>query len=136
AERTIYDLPIGDAQIRRELKNSIHAPMHAVILAAFLFAGFFQNMSLPSFIGTGLATAIWAEIWHYGSHRAFHLRPLHWIHVEHHKSHLNSPLTAISFSFAEKLVFDIGLLLPLAAADYFVGMNFFWNSGMVYRISR
>ena len=28
----IYDLPIGDDQIRRELRNSIHAPLHAVIL--------------------------------------------------------------------------------------------------------
>ena len=28
-ERRIYDLPIGEEQIRRELRNSIHAPLHA-----------------------------------------------------------------------------------------------------------
>jgi len=119
-ERTIYDLPISGEQIRREAKNSLHAPMHAVILAAFLYLGFFRNASLASFFCTALATTIWAEIWHYGSHRAFHLRALHWIHVEHHRSHLNSPFTAISFSFTEKLVFDLGLLVPLAIIDRFL----------------
>jgi lathosterol oxidase len=124
-ERTIYDLPISNEQIKREMRNSLHAPIHAVILAAFLYLGFFQNTSLLSFVCSGLATTIWAEIWHYGSHRAFHLRPLHWIHLEHHKSHLNSPFTAISFSFTEKLVFDIGLLGLLAIVDYFSSLNFY-----------
>lgn len=124
-ERTIYDLPIGAEQIKREMKNSLHTPMHAVILAAFLYLGFFTNTSLESFFYTGIASTIWAEIWHYGSHRAFHLRALHWIHLEHHKSRLNSPFTAISFSFTEKLVFDLGLLVPLAAVDAFVSLNAF-----------
>jgi sterol desaturase/sphingolipid hydroxylase (fatty acid hydroxylase superfamily) len=122
-ERTIYDLPIGAEQIRREVKNSLHAPMHAVILAIFLYLGFFRNASWDSFFATGIATTIWAEIWHYASHRAFHLRALHWIHVEHHKSRLNSPFTAISFSFTEKLVFDLGLLAPLALVDAFLSLN-------------
>jgi lathosterol oxidase len=123
-ERRIYDLPISGEQIRREARNSLHAPMHAVILAAFLYLGFFKNPSLASLFGSALLTTIWAEIWHYGSHRAFHLRALHWIHVEHHKSHLNSPFTAISFSFTEKLVFDLGLLTPLALVDrLFFGLN-------------
>ncbi len=73
-----------------------------------------------------LATAtIWAEIWHYGSHRAFHIRRLHWIHREHHKSHLNSWLTAISFSFSEKLIFDLGFLGVLAVLDHWFGLNVF-----------
>ena len=123
--RTIYDLPISEKQIRRELKNSLHAPIHAVVLAAFLILGFFENTSLVSFLYSAIATTIWAEIWHYGSHRAFHLKALHWIHAEHHKSHLNSAFTAISFSFSEKLIFDIGLLGPLAIADYFFSLNVF-----------
>lgn len=122
---TIYDLPISDQQIRRELKSSLHAPIHAVILAVFLSLGFFRNTTWLSFFASALTTTVWAEIWHYGSHRAFHLAPLHWIHVEHHRSHLNSPFTAISFSFWEKIIFDIGLLAPLAALDVLLGMNFF-----------
>jgi Delta7-sterol 5-desaturase len=124
-ERTIYDLPIDAQQIKREMRNSLHAPIHAVILAAFLYLGFFRDTSFASFFYSALLTTIWAEVWHYGSHRAFHLRALHWIHLEHHKSRLNSFLTAISFSFTEKLVFDIGLLGALAIVDYFFALNAF-----------
>ena len=124
-ELTIYDLPIDPQQIKREMRNSLHAPIHAVILAAFLYLGFFKDTSFASFFYSALLTTIWAEVWHYGSHRAFHLRALHWIHLEHHKSRLNSFLTAISFSFTEKLVFDIGLLGALAIVDYFFALNAF-----------
>jgi len=124
-ERTIYDLPIKGKQLRRELINSIHTPIHAVMLWACLALGFFNNTTWTSFFVTALATTVWAEIWHYFSHRAFHWDSLHWIHAEHHKSHLNTPLTAISFSFSEKLIFDIGMLLPFLAADYLVSVNFY-----------
>ena len=125
SERVIYDLPIGQEQLRRELTNTLHAPIHAIILALFLAAGLFENTTPLSFVLTAIGTALWAEVWHYGSHRAFHLQPLHWIHVEHHRSHLNSPFTAISFSFLEKLIFDVGLLGVLALIDRFLSLNFF-----------
>jgi sterol desaturase/sphingolipid hydroxylase (fatty acid hydroxylase superfamily) len=125
AGRMIYDLPVSKAQIRREMINSLHAPIHAVILAVFLWFGFFGNSTVASFVGSAVLTTVWAEIWHYLSHRAFHHPRLHWIHVEHHRSHLNTWLTAISFSFSEKLIFDLGLLAPLAILDRFLGLNFF-----------
>jgi sterol desaturase/sphingolipid hydroxylase (fatty acid hydroxylase superfamily) len=125
AARRIYDLPIPAEQIRRELRNSIHAPLHAVWLACLALAGCFTNASWLSLVGTTLLAGAWAEIWHYASHRAFHIDWLHWIHREHHKSHLNSWVTAISFSFTEKLVFDAGFLGLLAALDRLVALNFF-----------
>lgn len=124
-QRTIYDLPEGSRQLKRELKNSIHTPLHAVLLGLCLALGLFQNTSVASFWVTALAMTVWAEIWHYFSHRAMHLKSLHWIHAEHHKSRLNTPFTAISFSFTEKLIFDLGMLLPFAIADQFVSVNFF-----------
>ncbi len=124
-QRTIYDLPANSRQLKRELKNSIHTPLHAIMLGGCLMADLFQNTSVASFWVTALAMTVWAEIWHYFSHRAFHLKSLHWIHAEHHKSHLNTPFTAISFSFMEKFIFDIGMLLPFAIADQFVSVNFF-----------
>ena len=133
-ERTIYALPISSAQIKRELRNSLHAPLHAVLLAAFLYLGFFKNTSWLSFICSLVTATIWAEIWHYGSHRAFHIRRLHWIHREHHKSHLNSWLTAISFSFSEKLIFDLGFLGVLAALDHWFGLNVLRHRYVVYRL--
>jgi Delta7-sterol 5-desaturase len=124
-ERVIYDLPVRPDQIRRELKNSLHAPIHAVLLTALLCLGCFERTSGVSFAGSLVAATIWAEIWHYVSHRALHLRSLHWIHREHHKSHLNTWLTAISFSFSEKLIFDLGFLGPLAVLDHWLGLNVF-----------
>lgn len=125
AARRIYDLPIGKEQIRREFRNSLHAPMHAVLLAPLLYFGFFANTTWLSFVLSLVVATVWAEIWHYGSHRAFHLEWLLWIHREHHKSHLNSWLTAISFSFFEKLIFDAGFLGLLAALDVLVSLNFY-----------
>lgn len=128
-ERRIYDLEISDKQVKRELKNSIHTPIHAVFLGLCLAAGFFENKTVASFVISALITTAWAEIWHYWSHRAFHLKPLHWIHLEHHKSHLNSPFTAISFSFTEKLVFNIGMLGFLAVVDTVYSLNFYGVAG-------
>jgi len=75
------------------------------------------------------------EIWHYGSHRLFHLKRFHWMHAEHHKSHLNSPFTAISFSFSEKLVFNLGIMVFMALLDVVVSVNFLRRCRLVYRIS-
>ena len=122
----IYDLPVKDPQVRRELKNSVHTPMHAIVLCLFLLAGFFENRSGLSFFGTLFLTILWAEIWHYASHRAFHWKPLHWIHAEHHKSRLSSPFTALSFSFTEKLIFDVGIVGVMALVDVFLfDLNFY-----------
>jgi sterol desaturase/sphingolipid hydroxylase (fatty acid hydroxylase superfamily) len=74
-------------------------------------------------------TAVWAEIWHYFSHRAFHLNKLHWIHEKHHKSQINSPFTAISFSFTEKLIFNLGIMGFMALMDTAISVNFFGVAG-------
>jgi len=124
-DRVIYDLPIRTDQIRRELRNSLHAPIHAVLLAVLLYLGFFRSRGWLSFFLSFATATIWAEIWHYTSHRAFHVSWLHWIHREHHKSHLNSWLTAISFSFSEKLIFDVGFLGPLALLDHWLHFDVF-----------
>lgn len=127
--RTIYNLPISTQQLKRELKNSLYAPIHALLLLLCLALGLFNGTSLISFIVSLLTTAVCAEIWHYFSHRAFHTRPLLWIHKEHHKSVLSSPFTAISFSFTEKLVFNLGILGLLFAIDNFVDLNFYGIAG-------
>ena len=69
AARTIYDLPISREQIRREFRNSLHAPMHAVMLAPLLYFGFFKNTSWRSLVLSLILATAWAEIWHYASHR-------------------------------------------------------------------
>jgi len=127
--KTIYDLPIKKEQLRRELMNSVHTPIHAVMLGLALWAGFFKSLSWPSFFWSFAITLVWAEIWHYSSHRAMHLKGLLWIHREHHKSRLNSPFTAISFSFTEKLVFNMGMIGLLILVDLLLPLNFFGIAG-------
>ncbi len=124
-DKTIYELPISKEQLKREIINSIHTPIHAVLLAICLYAGFFNASGWTSFVVSALITVVWAEIWHYWSHRAFHIKQLHWIHLEHHKSRVNSPFTAISFSFTEKLVFNLGILGFLALVDLVYALNFY-----------
>ncbi|MEX3017545.1 sterol desaturase family protein [Gymnodinialimonas hymeniacidonis] len=121
----IYDLTIKDPQVRRELKNSLHTPMHAILLMVALLIGLFEDRGFGAFLYTFVLTALWAEIWHYASHRAFHLQPLHWIHAEHHKSRLSSPFTALSFSFTEKLIFDIGMIGGMAIIGLLLPLNWF-----------
>jgi len=129
SRRTIYDLPIPTRQLKRELRNSLNAPIPAVLLSLCLAMDLFNVTGLVSIVVSLLATAIIAEIWHYFSHRAFHTRPLIWIHREHHKSLLSSPLTAISFSFTEKMVFHSGILGFLCALDGIVGLSFYGIAG-------
>jgi len=123
--KTIYDLPIRKEQLRRELRNSIHTPIHAVMLALALAAGSFEAVTWPAFLLSFLLTVVWAEIWHYSSHRLMHVKRLHWIHREHHKSRVNSPFTAISFSFSEKLIFNLGMIGLLMAVDRLVPLSFY-----------
>lgn len=124
-DKTIYDLPVSKEQLNREIKNSIHTPIHAVLLTVCVYFGFFAAAGWSSFIVSVLVTAVWAEIWHYWSHRAFHIKQLHWIHLEHHRSRVNSPFTAISFSFTEKLAFNVGILGFLMLVDLVYSLNFF-----------
>src|SRR6185295_18521970 len=61
AARTIYDLPISKEQIRREFLNSLHAPIHAVMIAPLLYFGFFANTTWLSFVLSGIGATVWAE---------------------------------------------------------------------------
>jgi sterol desaturase/sphingolipid hydroxylase (fatty acid hydroxylase superfamily) len=125
SRRAIYSIDISDRQITREMRNSLNQPIHAASLGLALWFGFFENTSFLSLVYTLVLTTIWTEIWHYASHRAFHLPALHWIHREHHRSHVNSPFSAMSFSLSEKIVFSVGIVGALALADLAISMNFY-----------
>ena len=113
----IYDLKIENAQVRRELKNSLHTPTHAVLLLITISAGAFGGDGSVALISSVIVTFLIAEVWHFVSHRMMHTKTLHWIHAEHHKSRICSPFTAISFSFWEKIIFDLGIIIPLVILD-------------------
>jgi lathosterol oxidase len=126
---TIYQLPVPGRQLKRELRNSVYAPLPAVMLLLCLAMGAFNGTGPVSFGFALVVTFVCAELWHYFLHRALHTRPLLWIHREHHKSVLSSPFTAISFSLPEKLLFNVGILGILCAVDSLVGLNFYGIAG-------
>jgi len=132
-QTSIYAIPISEEQVIREIRNSIHAPIHAVLLYIFLRLNFFTNSTWGSFAISLFLVAVWAEAWHYISHRIFHIPRFHWIHAEHHKSHLSSPFMFLSFAFTEKVIFSLGILAVLGIVDRFYRLNFFgiavWYSG-------
>jgi sterol desaturase/sphingolipid hydroxylase (fatty acid hydroxylase superfamily) len=122
----IYALPYEEGQLKRELKNSLWMPTHAVI--ALVFVKWFGTFSDTSFLGFCLSfwlTYIWAEVFHYYSHLVFHKPKFLWIHKEHHKSKVCSPFTALSFSFTEKFIFSICMFGLPALVDIFVDVNFY-----------
>ena len=45
---------------------------------------------------------MWIEFWFYATHRLFHLSPLYFIHRQHHVAKVVHPLSALSFSLAER----------------------------------
>jgi Delta7-sterol 5-desaturase len=121
----IYQSEISRPQVMREALNSLYSPVHAAFLAGVASQGFFPDRSVAGFLTALLMTYVWAEIWHYASHRAFHTKALYWIHREHHKSRINGPLTSISFSFLEKVIFDIGMFGPLMLVDRLFALNIY-----------
>jgi Delta7-sterol 5-desaturase len=115
--RLVYNVSANQEQLKEELNNSFFtSPLHAVLIWLALFTGFLKDhpTTVLSFVYTFLIVFIWTEIWHYFSHRLMHHKSLLWIHREHHKSKITNPLSSMSFSFLEKLIFSIGILVPVA----------------------
>jgi sterol desaturase/sphingolipid hydroxylase (fatty acid hydroxylase superfamily) len=54
-----------------------------------------------------------------------HHKALLWIHREHHKSKITNPMSSISFSFMEKLIFSVGIIAPVAALSSIMPISFY-----------
>jgi Delta7-sterol 5-desaturase len=117
----VYAVVTSAEQRHREQRNAfVTTPVHALLFFAFVATGVLRvgSNSPPVFIGTFLLAFVWTEIWHYFSHRAMHWRPLHFIHIEHHRSLVTGSWTSVSFSFVEKLIFSAGILGLLALISH------------------
>lgn len=118
--------PVG--QRAREMKNAwITTPIHAVLFMAFIATELLKvgQESISLILFTFVMTFLWTEIWHYFSHLAMHLKPLHFIHREHHLSMLTAPWTSVSFSLLEKFIFSFGILGLLAVVSQFHALSAF-----------
>jgi lathosterol oxidase len=126
--RRIYSLQASQEQLREELNNSfLTSPLHSVLIGLALYSGLLKDPQETwiSFVYTFLIVFVWTEIWHYFSHRAMHHKSLLWIHREHHKSKITNVISSISFSFLEKFIFSVGIILPVAALSHLIPISFY-----------
>lgn len=126
--RHIYNVSPNQDQLKDELNNSFFtSPVHALIIGGFVYFNLLKNHSTTplNFIYTFLIVFVWTEIWHYASHRLMHHKSLLWIHREHHKSRITNPLSSMSFSFIEKFIFSVGILIPVAYLSFIIPISFY-----------
>ena len=126
--RRIYNISPSQEQLKEEFQNSfLTSPLHAVLIGLVLYTGFLKDYTNTwwNFTYTFAIVFVWTEIWHYFSHRAMHHKALLFIHREHHKSKITNPMSSISFSFLEKLIFSGGIIAPVAALSWIMPISFY-----------
>lgn len=119
--RRVYEVEVTAEQLRRERLNSIFTtPIHPAVLALCVVAGLMRIApeTWLRVLLTFALTFVWTEVYHYLLHRLIHLRPLHFIHREHHRSHITNVWTSISFSFYEEFFFALGVMAFLSAVSW------------------
>lgn len=126
--RRIYNLEASQDQLKEELNNSyLTSPLHAMLIGCAIYFDILKDHGTTwiNFVYTFLIVFVWTEIWHYFSHRAMHHKKLLFIHREHHKSKVTNVLSSVSFSFLEKLIFSVGIILPVAALSFYIPISFY-----------
>ena len=126
--RRVYNVAVNQDQLKEELNNSwLTSPLHAGLIWLALYSGFLKDhpTTVLNFLYTFIIVFVWTEIWHYFSHRLMHHKSLLWIHREHHKSKVTNPMSSISFSFLEKLIFSVGIIAPVAALSSLIPISLY-----------
>lgn len=118
----IYQVEAAEGQTGWELRSAWVLLTDAVVLGVLLTLGLLRPAAdtLATAALTFTALFVWAELWMYWAHRLMHRFNLLWkIHEQHHRSVVPQPLTATSFSLAEKLVvYTLGWLGFAAALSW------------------
>ncbi len=115
AERTIFDLPLADGQLRWELFGTLRF----LVMGTFAFAGLLWFVPFAEESPIAIATTFFVcfsgfEIYYWCMHRAMHFKPLYRFHRYHHDSRVTSPLTGYSMSTTESAGWLVGLVgIPL-----------------------
>ena len=126
-ERKIYKMRYGTNQLRTELISMIKVvPFYSVLISVAMF---FELIHFSAFTwwGTVLTFSsifIWNEMWFYGLHRALHHPKLMFIHKDHHRSPVASPLSIASFSLTEQSTHVFCALLWPAVTSSFLPITF------------
>ncbi|GMU00403.1 hypothetical protein KH5H1_45230 [Corallococcus caeni] len=126
AERfRVYRRELAKGQLRSEALAAV-----GVVLTDAVLIATFRYFSGPLVAPFNLTRALWSyawmfvgfEVWFYATHRLLHLPRFYRFHAQHHVAQVTEPLTALSFSVAERLVLmGGGLSLHFAAMHLMPG---------------
>jgi sterol desaturase/sphingolipid hydroxylase (fatty acid hydroxylase superfamily) len=75
-------------------------------------------LNLLTFVGM----LVWFDLWFYSYHRLFHTQTFYRWHRHHHRSVVTTPFSAHSFSIVERLVLNIGIMLPVLVVNQWTPM--------------
>jgi len=108
-----------------QLRDELHANLKSLVFDWIVLCGIVgsgipaaRSFSWLALSLSFLAMYVYFEAWFYVTHRLLHERRFRVHHAWHHRSVAPTPLSAQSFSFVEKLINEVGiLLLPCLATQ-------------------
>jgi sterol desaturase/sphingolipid hydroxylase (fatty acid hydroxylase superfamily) len=115
----VYAVEIPADQKTREVKHSWHVISDGVVLYLLVALHLinFAPDTLQNIVITFAIFYAWVETWYYFTHRLMHKYDwLYKFHREHHLSLAVTPLSSISMSSVEKIIFYTGGWLTFMAA--------------------
>ncbi len=137
--RRIWAVPLPPGQLRREAWANVRFVLIGV--AAFTAAiGSGAARLGPTTAATFAATfgGMWLafEVYYYAMHRALHTRALVRFHRWHHESRVTTPLSGLSVSTVEALLWMVGYLAPTIALSRLVPVSVeAWIAYLLYNWS-
>ncbi len=145
--KRIYDVPLRDGQIARELLgNGLFVLVFAAGMTLVFASG--RVEAAPFSWGAAALTFFGAmisfDVYYYALHYSMHTRALAPIHDWHHRSRVNTPWSALSMSPVESALWLVGLALwpvltaaalPFVPEAYFAWLFFFWFSNTMGHIN-
>lgn len=126
-ERRIYKMNYGRGQLKTEAWTMIKIiPFYSLLIAIATYFDLihFAKASVIGTIQTFVASFVWNEIWFYALHRLLHHPKMMFIHRDHHRSPVASPLSTASFSFTEQTFQVVSALFWPAVSSRFLPWTF------------
>ncbi|MDH5654683.1 MAG: sterol desaturase family protein, partial [Spirochaetia bacterium] len=135
----IFEKPLKPNQLKNEFHSSImFVLINAIVISAGLQSGWinFSADSLFSFFYTFFIHYLLFEIWYYIIHRSMHSPAFFRFHKKHHDSIVTTPLTGLSMSSTESMIWALGYIGIPVLMSFFLPLNFYaWFVFLIYHWS-
>jgi len=125
--RKIAPVAYPRAQIRDELRANLAVVLTDTAVVTLVLAAGLVRFRAPTVLNTLFGfvfTYAFFEFWFYAMHRLMHSRLPRWIHRQHHRYSITSPLSALSLSPAEKLINLVGMVVIPGLATFALPISF------------